>query len=257
MSASRLMAAALLEFALFAVPFTLQPVIPKTDAPPSVRLAVLDGPLAADTVYAQDLPEGAMVDAFPAGLVTVEQKTGTGPFHVKAKWWDGKAEWRTFKNPVFVEPVPGAKGTVTLVVVPAGAKSTSEWKTTSIDVAAGTGPPVSPSLRTDLRAAYAADKSTKKAAQLAALAKVWAAGASQQFLDGYDDTATWANVFEALHKTTSASLAQTDLQGVRLVIEKYTNTKISNKTTALLDKATAATVFGEIASALDSLAKSP
>lgn len=232
--------------------------IPKSGDSP-LKLPELTGPLDEGLVYALDLDGEVMVQAFPAGLVTVDKQALTGPTRVKATWADtGKFEWRTFKGKTLttVETIPGSDGVVTLVVVPVAAKSEADWRTVQITLKSGKGPQPPPStLRADVRAAYDKDSSTGKAALAVKLAKLYRAAGSDEFLKKYGATTTWFEVFTDISTANAAQMGQTDLQGVRTVVSKYLDGRLPTDKKTVLDSKLAASEFGAAAGALEALTK--
>lgn len=234
---------------------------PKVVSSVVFKLTELTGPLAENTVYGLDLDTDVMVSAFPAGLVTIEQATLTAPTRMKATWADtGKFEWRTFKGKtaVTVEPVAGADGIATLVIVPVGAKTVAEWRTQTVEVRSGKGPlPPPSSLKSDVKSAF--DKDTTealgKASAAGKLAKLYRASASPQFLSKYGPTTTWYEVFQDMAAANGAQMGPNDLKPVREVVRKYLDARLPTDSKTLLDPKLAAAEFGAVATALEVLAK--
>ncbi|MDB5310664.1 MAG: hypothetical protein JWO38_4866 [Gemmataceae bacterium] len=115
------------------VPAPPPPPVPDPSAVPA---------LAADSLYVIDSDVDVMVEAFPAGLVTLTQEPG--PLKVRGKFvgGSGKVETRTFKGKTVttIDAVAGASGRVTIVVIPAGSKSPADWIRKVVDVGSGQAP---------------------------------------------------------------------------------------------------------------------
>lgn len=97
--------------------------------------------LTGSVLYVFDTDKDVLVLTSPPGLASVTKEAG--PVRVKGLFIDAKQQsTRTFKGKwVYqVDPVPGAKGRVELLVVPVGAADEKAVTRKLIDVDGGTGP---------------------------------------------------------------------------------------------------------------------
>lgn len=113
------------------------PPTPKPD--PAVGIV-----LNADEQYVFDADIETMVASYPAGLLSIV--TEAGPMKVKAKFagGTGKMQTKVFAGKYVTTVEAIGAGPVTLVVVPVGAKSKSEWIEKSILANVGPRPPPTP-----------------------------------------------------------------------------------------------------------------
>lgn len=224
---------------------------PTPSAP--IKFATLNGPITADTVYALDFDADVMVNAYPAGIVNVVKEAG--PVKIRARFadGDGAVQTKTFKGKTVISLEPLATGTVTLVVVPVGAKTEAEWKTQSIDVDMGKGPTPAPSaLKTDLKNAYAAETSATKADLVAKLSSLYKTSAADITADKYKSS-TYFELFSDLSTVNAGQMKATDIAGIRKAIEKYLDAQLPTDRKTIVDKTTAVAAFTAVAQALDSL----
>lgn len=128
----------------------------------------------------------------------------------------------------------------------------------TVTITGSVGPPTPAStLNADVKAAYLSDSTdgVTKASLASKLAKLYRASASDSFLKKYKADTTWYEVFTDVSLANAGQMGQTDLQGVRLVISKYLDSRLPTDKQTRLDPKLAATEFGAVATALEALAK--
>lgn len=129
----------------------LTPVMAASDVPP-IRFpepAVVPAPnpaaipvLGPDQLYVIDSDVELMVGTFPGDLLSVSKETG--PLKIRGRFVDGngKVQTRTYKGKFIVVIEAAGTGRATLVVVPVGAKTETDWIIKPVDAAATPAPPV-------------------------------------------------------------------------------------------------------------------
>lgn len=108
-------------------------------------------------------------------------------------------------------------------------------------------------LNADVKAAYDADKSTNKAILAGKLASLYRAAGTVTVKD--TSVKTYYDLFTDVSTANKAQMGQTDLQGVRVVLQKYLDGKLPTDTATPIDRSKAGTEFLNVAAALESLTK--
>lgn len=166
----------------------------------------------------------------------------------------------TWKVPAGVDSVPldakrlavwALPGTYTITALaPNGDDVVLADLTLTITGDIGPSSPVS-TLNNDVKLAYAADKSMNKADLVKKLAALYRAAGTVTVKD--TSIKTYYDLFSDVSTANAAQMGQTDLQGVRVVIQKYLDGKLPTDKTTPINRTTAGTEFLNVATALEAI----
>jgi len=241
------------------------PVIQVPDGPPSPPmpepLPRRPAKLLANTLYVIQADPECIILTSPAGLVKVSKETG--PVKVRGQFVDGAPgtiETRTFTRPNVYFLDAAGTGLVELLVIPAGASSSSQVIRRPLDVDNGAlplppAPPVPPPpadpFAVALAASYAQEPETDKAAQVQKLQGLYEKASSIIVND--PAIKTYGDLFDVLAAARKALMADTVLARVRRTIGDQLNKDLPGDATIAIDRAAAAKSFRHVASALGGL----
>lgn len=113
--------------------------------------------------------------------------------------------------------------------------------------------PNTPTLSKDVRAAYDKDTTANKAELAKKLAGLYRAAGTVTVKD--TSIKTYYDLYSDVAAANNAQMSQTDLQGVRIAIQKYLDGKLPTDKTTPINRTLAGAEFLAIAAALESLTK--
>lgn len=183
-----------------------------------------DAPIQLDfgKWYVYDTEVAAINLVSPGGLIKVDRQNGPitlyGTFVGSTA---GEPEMKSFagKFVYIVTAVKGKAGATDLFAIPTGVKDESEIVKVGFNVGSGPAPPVVPEKSQfvkDLQAAYTADASATKAADLAGLIDVYTHGRDS----AVGAAATWGDLFEKLALKAGEKKVGGKVMGVQKVIQE-------------------------------------